>query len=601
VPFLSFPTTSAFLYADQANLTPGLSVPNNTLALMYDECGRTTQLGPNEYVLVSFKTVEVENGQEKLKNYNLHLFTDGTIIFIEDGVLQPPGRAQLIEGMRGAVGFGRSPNCSFNHVIAEFQIELSAAGGHSYSSDPLSWSSTVPPQPAQPPPPPPGPNILNVSIAGSLPIHMGDFYNLLVTVADGTPNVSVTVTTNEQAVTPPPAPPSTPPPTLALGDSVFSPGPLLTGVQPSNPSGSSFLFPASPFSFSHYWHWMGNLDHDCVTDLQIAMGTIVGPAADQIIEDQFKIIAAAFAKGGVLAVDVGVALYDILSDIRKLVPQGFYQYPIQASDQAGGSASQLFGPVQVTIPDYKGRSAITYFTATFPVFMLTALSTPLSLALEATAIFFSCAALDTARDPDPNFTQIVVRQPIVSPTVESLPDSSGKRLAEAWLSATADMKAMGTSLGRFEGAKAANNKQWVIAQLQAAQGFDQTLNADLLVVKSLTAAFVQDLQAQGIQVSPASLATAQSQILATGLPQLEQNILGELGFSPQTIASLGPATAALIGFLPTDWQNTLTSGTDGIIASVSKIGDWIDREVLIVGGQWTFQKPYIADVTQSPE
>src|SRR5438128_1323086 len=132
IPFQEFPATNAFLYADQANLNPTLNSPNNTLALMYDECGRTKALGPNEYVLVNFKTVEVENGREKLRTYTIHVFTDSTIIFIEDGVVQPSGRAGLVEGMRGAVGFDRSPTCPFNHVIAEFQIELSAAGGHSY-------------------------------------------------------------------------------------------------------------------------------------------------------------------------------------------------------------------------------------------------------------------------------------------------------------------------------------------------------------------------------------------------------------------------------------------------------------------------------------
>jgi hypothetical protein len=296
---------------------------------------------------------------------------------------------------------------------------------------------------------------------------------------------------------------------------------------------------------------------NCIAKSKLA-ACPVEPGGDVIIEDQFKGIAAAFAKGGLLAFDAGTELYDILSDITKLVPQGLYQYPIQATDQAGGGTSQLFHPVQITIPDYKGRSAITYFTGMFPVSMLTALLTPVSLALESTTLFFSCAALDTARDPDSNLTQILVRQPIVSQTIESLPDSSGKRLAKAWLSASADIKAMGMSLGRYEGAKAANNKQWVIAQLQTAQGFEQNLNADLRLTKSLMAAFVQDLQSQGLQVSPASLAAAQSQILATGLPPFEQNVLAELGFTAQSISSLGPAAAAaLIGFLPTDWQNTL--------------------------------------------
>src|SRR5215510_4702340 len=45
VPFQSFPATNSFLYADQANLDPTLSSPNNTFVLMYDQCSRTTPLG----------------------------------------------------------------------------------------------------------------------------------------------------------------------------------------------------------------------------------------------------------------------------------------------------------------------------------------------------------------------------------------------------------------------------------------------------------------------------------------------------------------------------------------------------------------------------
>ena len=149
VPPINFSETQTFLYVDQARLNPTQGSPQlvaDTLMLMYDECGRTRPLGRDEYVLVSFKTVEVIAGREKLVNYVLHLFTDGTIIFIEDGVPNPAGRAREIEGQRGAVGFGRSPSCSFDHVTAEFQITLDVAGGHGYSPDPLFWSST-PPEP----------------------------------------------------------------------------------------------------------------------------------------------------------------------------------------------------------------------------------------------------------------------------------------------------------------------------------------------------------------------------------------------------------------------------------------------------------------------
>ncbi len=131
----------------------------------------------------------------------------------------------------------------------------------------------------------------------------------------------------------------------------------------------------------------------------------------------------------------------------------------------------------------------------------TATLTPPGFAVEVAAILLSCASFDIARDPDPNFTQIAIRQPISLPTLNALPPSSGKDLAGAWLAAIADLKAVGSSLGKFEGAKAANNRQWMLAQLQAAQAFQQTLAADLLPVRNLTATFVQDLQAGGFQAT----------------------------------------------------------------------------------------------------
>jgi Nidogen-like/Thrombospondin type 3 repeat len=155
VPVHAFPESQSFLYASQANLDPlkgSPSSPVDTFMLMYDECSRTTPLGPDEYFLVAFKTVGMENGVANLEHYVIHIFSDGTILFIEDGVVQPPGRAPLVDGMRGKAGFGPSPNCPIDHVIAEFQIPLSVTGD-SYSPDPLFWSASIPAS-ATPPPPP---------------------------------------------------------------------------------------------------------------------------------------------------------------------------------------------------------------------------------------------------------------------------------------------------------------------------------------------------------------------------------------------------------------------------------------------------------------
>ena len=124
-----FLESNSYLYADQAKLNASLTAPLDTFMLMYDECGIIQPLGQDEYFLVHFNTVEVVNGIQNLVSYVIHIFNDHTIIFIENGIENPTGRATVVEGMQGAAGFGTSPNCSINHLTVEFQVPLTAAGG----------------------------------------------------------------------------------------------------------------------------------------------------------------------------------------------------------------------------------------------------------------------------------------------------------------------------------------------------------------------------------------------------------------------------------------------------------------------------------------
>lgn len=141
------------LYVDQADLDPVAGIPGGTvdhLMLMY-ESGRTVPLGPDEYVLIHFMTVDEDT--PALLHYAVRVYSDQTIQVFIDGVDQGPGRFQEIDSMVGGVGFGPSPTDPADHVLAEFQIGLTASGliACCYSPDPAWWSSTTPP----PPPPPP--------------------------------------------------------------------------------------------------------------------------------------------------------------------------------------------------------------------------------------------------------------------------------------------------------------------------------------------------------------------------------------------------------------------------------------------------------------
>ncbi|HET6305140.1 MAG TPA: hypothetical protein VFG80_10210, partial [Myxococcota bacterium] len=97
IPATFFPESNSYLYADQADLDPSLhsvhpvtgAVSNlDTFVLMYDECERTTPLGPDEYFLINFDTIEGGRGVEDLERYSVRVFPDDTIVFIEDGETQ---------------------------------------------------------------------------------------------------------------------------------------------------------------------------------------------------------------------------------------------------------------------------------------------------------------------------------------------------------------------------------------------------------------------------------------------------------------------------------------------------------------------------------
>ena len=90
---------------------------------------------------MSFDTVE----DERFARYVVHVFGDGTITFFENGELEHGDggatRVHEIDGQHGAAGFGPSPDCDHHHLVVEYDIELVAAGGHSYSPDPAWWSA----------------------------------------------------------------------------------------------------------------------------------------------------------------------------------------------------------------------------------------------------------------------------------------------------------------------------------------------------------------------------------------------------------------------------------------------------------------------------
>src|SRR6266567_4247855 len=580
VPFQAFPDTNSFLYADQANLAPTLSSPNNTFVLMYDQCNRTTPLGPNEYVLVSFKTVEVESGLEKLKNYNLHIFTDGTIVFIEDGVVQPPGRAQIIEGMRGAIGFGQSPNCSFNHVSAEFQIELSAAGGHSYSPDPNFWSSVVPP----PPPPPPPPPQFSINAFTVQPVvEWNEGYFITGTALDTNPGITNTttfITATETAGQ-----------RNLINDLQF--GSQTTSINQVQGINVPYRIPSLPGSFYfHRWdHWLGAIEgtdsSDFVKKLVIE-GAIFPNLFDFIdsgvLKFQAGFLTAFIGLGNILAAD-GLAI--------KSAP---YFYAVNAVDGQINTAATAT-QVLVTVPQYKLDQLddvvdLAVWNAEITVLGAFLQDVGVGAGLSATQTIAMQFAYQTAFDPDPNYKVIATLQQINSPTLNGLPESTAKQFALAILQVEADRKALSTTLARYEGAKAAGDATWVLLQLQAAKSFNSVAATDASGLPSLALAFVNDANSRGGTFTQSDIAVAKQQLMIQGISPTEQTILSEMGFTSAQISSVASMRIGLMDFLTPSWQQITPAATRSIISSTTRMGNWIDGKIAeLTAPQWTQLAP----------
>jgi hypothetical protein len=574
VPVISFSDTNSFLYADQARLnTSSTSHAPDTLMLLYDECSRTTPLGRNEYVLVNFKSVESDTGLERLRNYAVHIFTDGTLLFLEDGILQAPGRSQSIDGQKGKVGFGTSPNCSFNHIIAEFQIELDSAGGHGYSPDPLFWGGFVPPAPT-PTPTPPQIQILGVNTIPPLVSTdlFGAPYNLDVQILNGVLSTSTTVEIDEEFAASPPAFPNE---TNGLGDGVTK----LKTETASVPLGTQadFLFPPSGV-YSHHWNWMNEAGGGCLTTLK----SMIAPTSISLLAKGFQIVVAGTT---VKVFGIGKALLSEYISLDVLVTEGQYEYHVTASD--GINSAATVATRFVDVPAYKQLALGTYFAAPIGGILVglapggAVWSIPVSLGV-------ACTAYNLAQDPDPNFTQLTSRQPIVIAEIEAISDPLERQLAQGWMAVLADEIALATSLDRYEGAKQVGNKQWMLAQLQSAHNFQAAFSADFVTVNATTQKLIQDRQSQGFTLTPTDISSFQAQLLGSGFSQGTQQIFADLGFTSSEVSSSAEIMADAADAIPLDWPEALTSNTNEIAGFVTRIGEWINREITILSTpDWT--------------
>ena len=619
VAFVSFPERQSFVHSAQADLDPTRSSPGSpvdTLVLLYDLCDRTTPLGLNEFFQVSFTSVAADEGGEWIDHYRVNVFPDGTIRFIENGIPHTDGRAKIVEEQRGAVGFGPTPTCPFDHVVVEYQVALDAAGGNGFSTAPSLWTVGFggfgagagggggPP----PPPPevcgddidndgdgevdetcPPGPRIKELAVVQPVPgpIEMSDRYRVKTTIVENNQTINPIFAFVNVAET-------VGQPTAELGDCAQGPScPIPAGgllFPSSNASADltplvpqTFLHPSligTTFDYQHTWRWMGHLDEGC-TKLLTGLVNPIRP----ILHGPFRNAAQQWITGAKVLSAAALSLTRAYVAQGLLVREGTYEYAARAEDQHGTNTAVL-GGVAVRVPQYKEDALTGYWASVFTSTVYTGFSTQFpALALaEPLGLAVACSLYDTAVDPNPDYQVIATEVAIDLPELEALPPGPDRTFAELWLGAVVRSRALATTLGRYEGAKAASDEAWVFAQLAAAETFQARLAQDFSALDVATEALIADLEGRGIDDSPEALEQLRAQILDSGLPELEQSALRRLGFSDAAISDAAVASAGLLEFVPSlEWRSLMRSGIDSVREASGRIARFISGRSRVLG------------------
>lgn len=300
--------------------------------------------------------------------------------------------------------------------------------------------------------------------------------------------------------------------------------------------------------FQHRWNWLGNMAAECYTAKGLILNLTVQWVGD--LGKVLKYLATGF--------DIG----QIASAAGQSMPTIFYHYEASA-DFEGLSSAGKDAWVTVDVPWHKKNQFLASFgmDLTYPelsgiaVIAAAATGEPaplLLLAIEAIGWQASCDALANASDPDSNYTIIAEIEPIVVSAIQALPSSPHKSAAYDALSYLSALRALNTSLARYEGAKEANDSFWMEAQLRASRWHAANTVYALSTLNDSLHALVASVRGSQTQLTPEEVAQIGAELEANGLPELERQILTELGWDQVTIDQLPTLVMAYLASDP-EW------------------------------------------------
>jgi hypothetical protein len=158
---------------------------------------------------------------------------------------------------------------------------------------------------------------------------------------------------------------------------------------------------------------------------------------------------------------------------------------------------------------------------------------------EAVEIGIGEGAYIFAVDPDPNYTQIAQFELITVPAVQNLPPGPGRQGVIAALDALSYLRAAQASYARYQGAEEAGDAAWVATQLELTKSYLSQAASLSAQSGSLLGPVIASVPAP----SPQAVADMRSWLATNGLPQIEVDVLGALGFSQAEITEITQAVA----------------------------------------------------------
>jgi hypothetical protein len=278
-----------------------------------------------------------------------------------------------------------------------------------------------------------------------------------------------------------------------------------------------------------------------------------------------------------------------MATIGAATPDNAYTYQVKA--EAGGGVDQVqSASVKVSVPLWKGWRFVQslfvdlWWPGAVALGIIAAL-TPETQQYSAQLIAWggiawqdSCKSKANALDPDPNYTEIATPQPIVVPDVISaLPDDPDKQAVIDALRLQSDQEALSSSLGRYEGAKAADADDWAARQLQAAGAQAVRLQYDYFLLDHSFATAINTVSL------PGGVAQAKQILQANGLPSLMVQLMTAWGASQTEIDDTANALIALIDGTTDSWSS-LATGSEGSIPLFQALIDDSNAKIPLLTG-----------------